>query len=115
MLSGLRRSDRMLLVILGLVDVIAGLILALFGLPVFPGNGVLFFLAIVMLVKGLVSFLMACANSFYFDVMGIMDMVAGVFLLLLFYGVGLFFYPYLGILMIIKGLYSSVVWLSHAK
>jgi uncharacterized membrane protein HdeD (DUF308 family) len=105
----------MLLVILGIVDVIAGVILAFFGLPVFAGNSIVFGLGILMLIKGVISYLLACANRFYFDVMGILDLIAGVFLVLLFYGIGFFFFPYLGILVIIKGIYSSVVWLSHAK
>ena len=105
----------MLLVILGIVDVIAGAILAFFGLPAFPGNGFVMGLAILVLVKGVLSYLMACANNFYFDVMGMLDMAAGLLLLLLFYGIGLFFFPWVGILMVIKGIYSSVVWLAHAK
>jgi uncharacterized membrane protein HdeD (DUF308 family) len=105
----------MLLLILGIVDVIAGIILTFFGLPIFPGNGIVLSLGILMLIKGIISYLMACANKFFFDVMGIMDILAGIFLLLLFYGIGLFFFPWLGILMVIKGIYSSVVWLSHAK
>ena len=105
----------MLLLILGMVDVIAGGILALFGLPLLRGNGFVLSLGILMLIKGVISYLLACANRFYFDVMGVLDLIAGALLLMVVYGIGLFFFPYVGILVIIKGIYSSVVWLSHAK
>ncbi len=103
----------MILAILGMFDIIAGIILAVGGLPQFPGNGFVITIAAVMLIKGGWSWLSNIADprGLNFDPMGILDIVTGLLLIFIFSGMFFFFFAYLGILLIIKGVYSFVVGL----
>ncbi len=104
----------MIITILGLVDIIAGIILAVGGLPHFPGNGFVITIAIIMIIKGGWSWLSNLAmpdKGLKFDPMGILDIITGLFLVLVFSGIFFFFFAYLGIMLIIKGVYSFVVGL----
>ncbi len=48
----------------------------------------------------------AFASRFYFDFLGILDVVAGISLLLLYYHSTFPFFPILGIMMVVKGVWS---------
>ncbi|MBR9682682.1 MAG: hypothetical protein GOV02_03315 [Candidatus Aenigmarchaeota archaeon] len=88
------------LILLGIIDIIAGLALASFEL--FPPS-IMHFLGILMLLKGLYSFITSLLGGFPFDLLGLLDILAGIALLLLL--------PFniLWIPLIIKGVYSIVI------
>ena len=101
----------MIIVILGIIDIIAGIVLTFSGLDVFHGNGIVFFLAIAMILKGAWSWLNNLMSGFKLDFMGVLDIVVGILMLLTFGGFFLFFFAYFGIMEVIKGVYSFVVGL----
>ena len=88
------------LILLGVVDVIAALIFLSNGL--FPA-GIVCYVAWIMLLKGLYSFLTALLSGFPYDILGLIDIVAGLALM--------FSLPFsiLWIPLILKGAYSMMV------
>jgi hypothetical protein len=88
----------MLLIILSLVDIAVGISL------IFP-NFLGFYLGIIVLIKGISSVVGAFASGFYFDIMGAIDLIAGILLLLSFN------IPWFWLLPIIKGLFSLIAGL----
>jgi hypothetical protein len=101
----------MLLVILGVLDVLGGILLAISGFIPYEGSGFILTLGAVFVLKGIISYLAAAAKGFLFDLLGILDLIAGIMLILATYGFVVFFFPYVGILLIIKGAYSFVMGL----
>jgi hypothetical protein len=101
----------MFLIILGLLDIIAGGILALTALTGFEGNSILFWFAVIFLLKAIYSIGAAVAAGFFLDVLGYMDLVAAIFMFLIFWGFDLGFgiFLWFGLAMVIKGLYSFVM------
>ncbi|MCD6478178.1 MAG: hypothetical protein J7K87_04200 [Candidatus Aenigmarchaeota archaeon] len=89
----------MLLLILGVIDILAGLCLLYPSLFSF----MIFYVGIIVLLKGLMSFLSSVLNNYWFDWMGIVDIIVGVALL-----IGLRI-PHLWLVPILKGLYSVVI------
>ena len=101
----------MFLFILGIVDLVAGTMLGMSGIIGLDGNSLVLFLGLLMIVKGIVSYLAGAAKGFYMDFMGILDLVSGIMLILAFYGFVLFFFPYIGLLLLLKGVYSMIMGL----
>jgi len=101
----------MFLAILGVLDLIGGTLLGISGFIPYTGSGFIFTLGIVFTVKGIISYLAGAAKGFFLDFMGVLDLIAGIMLVLAVYGFVLFFFPYIGILLIIKGFYSLVIGL----
>ena len=99
----------MIVAILGILDAIAGLLLALGGMPILSGNSIVFFIAIAMIVKGIYSWIAACTKNYKLDFFGFLDIGTGLLLLLTFGGFFFFFFAYIGIIEIIKGAYSFMV------
>ena len=81
--------------LLGFLDILVGISL------VFP-NFLAFYLGLIVLIKGISSVVGSFAVGFFFDVMGFIDLAAGIILLL-----G-FSVPWLWILPMIKGVYSLI-------
>lgn len=103
----------MFLVVLGALDIIAGVILGLATGNPFMGSGIIFGLGVLWLLKGLFSILTSVGSGFYFDILGVMDLFTGIFLLLSTNGIVFWFFLHLGILMVLKGLYSFIMgWIS---
>jgi len=102
-----------LLIGLGLIDLLFGIILAVSGLVDFSGSSLVFFLFILAFIKGVYSILTATAAGFYFDLLGMFDLLSGVFLFLVFSGIQFHFFVYLGIIVILKGIYSILFGLAH--
>ena len=98
----------MLLWILGIIDIVAGAALSLGGLIPYIGNGFIGTIAAIMIIKGVWSIISAAANAFFFDIIGILDLVVGIMLLLTTLGIFLNFFVYLGIALILKGLWSII-------
>ncbi len=88
------------LIILGIIDILAGLAFASFEL--FP-QSIIYFLGILMLLKGLYSYITALMGGFPFDLLGLIDIFAGISLI--------FLWPFniLWVPLVIKGVYSLVV------
>ena len=103
----------MFLVVLGALDIIVGVLLGIATGNPFLGSGFIFAFGVIWVLKGLFSVLSSVASGFYFDVMGVMDLVTGLFLLLSTNGIVFWFFLHLGILMVLKGLYSFIIgWIS---
>lgn len=100
-----------LLLILGILDLIAGAALAISGFMPLTAVGLIFAIGIIITLKGVISYLAAAGSGFYFDLLGILDMVSGVFLILAFYGTALGFFIWFGIAMILKALWSIVMFM----
>lgn len=101
----------MFLAILGVLDLIAGALLGFSGMFTYAGSGFVMVIGIILLIKGIGSYLAAAANAFFFDFMGILDIVSAIMLILATFGFVVFFFPYFGIFMVIKGVYSIAMGL----
>ena len=86
----------MILAVLGILDIIAGICL------VYP-NFLVFYVGVIILIKGMFSIIGSFAVKYFLDFMGFIDLVVG--LMLLFN----FSIPFFWILPIIKGVYSLIV------
>jgi len=86
----------MILLILGLVDILAGAAI------LFPEtfSSLTLILGVTVLLKGIFSFGSAVLNNFWLDWMGAMDIITGLMLL-----TG-FFIQYFWVLPVLKGLYT---------
>ena len=100
-----------LLLILGILDLIAGAALAIAGFVPLTAVGLILAIGVIVVLKGVVSYLMAAGNGFYFDLLGILDVLSGIFLILAFYGTALGFFIWFGIAMILKALWSIVMFM----
>ncbi len=103
----------MIISMLGLIDIMAGVILIIGGLPFFQGHGLVITLAAVLIIKGVFSWLsnLAAKDGLKIDPMGILDIFSGILLISIFSGFFLFFYAYFGVILVIIGVYSFVVGL----
>jgi len=95
-----------LLVILGIIDIIIGIAVAVSpGMPLIASS-IILTLGIIALLKGLYSVLTAAGAGFFLDVLGWLDLIAALFLFMTYWGWVFGFFLYVGIIMVIKGLYS---------
>jgi hypothetical protein len=99
----------MFLAILGILDIIGGVLLGLSGFIPYMGSGFVSFFGIILIVKGIISWISGAVKGFFLDFMGVLDIIAGIMLILATYGFVLFFFPYIGILLALKGIYSFVI------
>jgi uncharacterized membrane protein HdeD (DUF308 family) len=95
--------------LLGIIDIISGVVLAVSTSFNLAGSGIALWIGIFMLLKGVYSVLTAAGAGFYFDVLGWLDLIAAASLFIVFFGVANEFFVYFGILMILKGIYSFVM------
>jgi len=100
-----------LLFILGIIDLIAGIALALTGFVPLAASGLILAIGVILALKGGISYLAAAGAGFYFDVLGVLDLLSGIFLILAFYGTVLGFFVWFGVAMILKALWSIVVFM----
>ena len=96
----------MLLFILGLVDIVVGVLLWFSSGSPLAASGLAITFGILWLLKGIYSIVAGASAGFYLDALGIFDLLSGIFLILSYLGLSWGFVLYLGILMIIKGVYS---------
>lgn len=85
----------MILAILGFLDILVGVSL------LFP-NFLAFYIGVIILLKGISSIIGSFAVKYFFDVMGFIDLAAGVILLLN------LSVPWFWLLPMIKGIYSLI-------
>ena len=100
-----------LLLILGILDLIAGAALAISGFVPLTAVGLVFGIGIIITLKGVISYLAAAGNGFYFDFLGILDVLSGIFLILAFYGTAMGFFVWFGVAMILKAMWSIVMFM----
>jgi hypothetical protein len=100
-----------LLLILGIFDLIVGAALTVSGFVPLTASGIIFAIGIIVALKGALSYLMAAGSGFYFDFLGILDMLSGIFLILAVYGTVLGFFVWFGVAMILKALWSIVMFM----
>ena len=97
------------LLILGLIDIIAGILL-IFNIS----NSIVFFIGIFILLKGIWSIITGASAGFYFDIPGLLDLAGGLLIILIAFGIFSEVFVYFGLILIIKGLYSGVFsFISH--
>ncbi|MCK4496984.1 MAG: hypothetical protein KAU24_02245 [Candidatus Aenigmarchaeota archaeon] len=101
----------MFLAILGVLDIIGGILLGLSGFIPYIGSGLVSTFGIILIIKGIISYISGAAKGFFLDFMGILDIIAGIMLVLATYGFVIFFFPYIGILLLLKGIYSVIIGL----
>ncbi|MBL7206749.1 MAG: hypothetical protein ISS36_04085 [Candidatus Aenigmarchaeota archaeon] len=99
----------MFIIILGIIDLVVGIFLALSNN--FQGSTIILYLGIIILLKALYSLGTAFGAGFYLDFLGILDLIAGILLLIVFYGIFTHFFIYIGILLALKGIYSIIMGL----
>ncbi|MBI4175573.1 MAG: hypothetical protein HY518_00060 [Candidatus Aenigmarchaeota archaeon] len=103
----------MLLFLLGILDMFAGVLLMAGKVAPLTENGLVFLIGILFVLKGAWSMLAAMAAGFFFDFLGIVDIFAGLFLLLAVWNLYFDFFLYMGIVVMLKGLYSFFAgWVS---
>ena len=94
----------MLIIILSILDIFSGLILLTYSSLLLFHNFI-GYMAAYSLFKGLLSFLSSIGMGYYFDWMGIIDVIAGVILLLLMWGFSFGFIQTVGAIAMLKGAY----------
>ena len=90
----------MILAVLGLIDVIAGILLFLESAA--PGSYVTW-VGFLVLLKAAYSIVTSIASKFYFDIFGIIDLITAFLMLTAFY------VPFFWLLPLLKGIYSIFV------
>src|SRR4030042_5269255 len=91
------------LLILAIFDIASGVLL--YFHPALVPKLFIYF-AVVCLAKGGWSILSAFVSKFYFEFLGILDVIVGIFLLMLYKGISFSFFPMFGIIIILKGIWS---------
>ncbi|MEM7815856.1 MAG: hypothetical protein QXN71_01920 [Candidatus Aenigmatarchaeota archaeon] len=99
------------LLILGILDLIAGISLAISGFVPLTAVSLILGIGIILTFKGIISYLLAAGNGFYFDILGILDIISGIFLIIAFYGTALGFAVWFGVAMILKALWSILMFI----
>lgn len=100
-----------MLLMLGILDLIAGAALALSGFFPLTAAGLILAIGIIVTIKGAISFLGAAGSGFYFDILGILDIISGIFLIMAFYGTAMGFFVWFGLAMILKALWSIMMFM----
>ena len=90
--------------LLAIIDVIGGLLLILNSISVF--HTLLFYFGVIILVKGIWTVFGSMRKKFYFDLPGWTDTLSGVVMLLISFNWSLSFLWFLGIIILLKGLWS---------
>lgn len=99
----------MLLLILGILDIVVGGALWWSSGNALVGVAMVVVFGIIWILKGLWSILSAAADGFFFDLLGIFDLVSGVFLVLSYLNFSFGFFFYMALLMVLKGIYSFLI------
>ena len=91
------------------MDIIAGAVLALGGFFSYTNNFTIGVLALILILKGIWSVGLAAANRFYFDLIGLLDLAAGILLAIATFGFYMDLFSLVGIALILKGIYTVIV------
>lgn len=99
-------------IFLSIVDIFAGSMMSNHSF-LLMFKGIAGYLAIISMGKGAFSFFGSMASGYYFDWMGVIDVIGGIFLFLISIGVSISFFNYMGITLILKGFYSLIRLFGH--
>ena len=94
-----------MLMFISMLEVLAG---GLVYFHSFPFHQIFIYMSIFYLLKGMWSLVSSLAAGYFYDWMGALDFIAGIALLLIFYGTVLNFFWIIGIAHILKGLYCLI-------
>jgi len=86
----------MFVTVLSLIDILAGISLAV-------PNFLSFYLGIIMLLKGISSIVGSFASGFFFEIMGFIDLITGILLIFNFN------LPWFWILPVLKGIFCLLI------
>lgn len=89
---------------LSIADLLAGVVLL--GGSYFLGSEFALYVAAIVLLKGIYSLVASIAARIYADWMGVLDVAAGAVLFLMISGISVSFYQILGVVMVVKALYT---------
>jgi len=98
------------LLLLAIVDIFSGSLL--YFHPSFLVRP-FFYLGVICLTKGGWSLITSIAQRFYFDILGLLDIIAGLFLIMLYNGVSFPFFSVFGIMIILKGIWTMLFSITH--
>ncbi len=98
-------------VVLGAIDVFAGVILIANGIPLYSGSGFILTFALFMFAKVVWNYLSSKRPGFF----DFLDTLAGILLMLLFLGIANPLYAIAGTLMVLKGLYLFILGFTGGK
>ena len=99
-----------ILKIMGTLDLLAGIFLA-FNIDSQLRNFIIYF----CIIKGFWSIIASISANYYFDWMGMTDLMNGIGLLLLNFGISHFLFTLIGYTMIFKGSYILLAGFLHRK
>ena len=91
------------MLIVGLLDLLAGILLA-FSITGFFSTFFIYF----AIIKGIWSIISSVITGYYYDWMGLTDLLIGIGLLLLNFGISHPFFMFVGAVMILKGIYTLI-------
>ena len=100
-----------LLLLLGILDLLAGAALAVSGLVPMQASSFVLWVGIFVLLKGVYSYLAAVLNEFWFDILGIIDIIVGILLFSVYFGIVFPLFFWIGLLLILKAFWSIGVFL----
>ena len=89
---------------IGVIDIIAGVLLILHGIPLYLGSGFIATFGVFMLLKS-AWMLLSKRNRVVF----LVDAAAGVLLISLYYGYSHYLFAAVGVLTVIKGAYNLII------
>jgi hypothetical protein len=101
----------MFIIVFAVIDLILGVVLAASPYFDFTGNGIIFWLAVIGILKGLYSIIAALVGGFMYDVIGWFDLAGGILLWLTTMGLIHPAFLYIGIAILLKGIYSLMIGL----
>ena len=104
--------------VLGIIDILAGIMIAAGGLPYLPGNGMVITIAVIVLLKGiwhLVSYASRGKGGRTFGEIfeGMLDVPAGLLLIWIFYGIHFPIAGLFGVLLIFKGAWYLLIGITE--
>ncbi len=91
--------------ILSIVDIIIGLMIAYPTFILFTSI-VIFYTSLIYVGKGLWSIFSSLAGGYYYDWMGVLDVVYGAALFAIYSGISNGIFYWIGIIAIVEGIYS---------
>ena len=92
----------MIVAILGLLDIIAGITI-LYSVKFLTG-----YMAYIIFFKGLITVISNISEGNYLEWMGLVDVITGIILALLSFGVQVGFFTTIGWIILLKGSYSLI-------
>ncbi|RLJ08668.1 MAG: hypothetical protein DRP13_02215 [Candidatus Aenigmatarchaeota archaeon] len=100
-----------LLLLFGIFDLIAGVAGMIVPFISAQGNTFILAIGVLAIIKGLYSYLAGALAGFYFDILGLLDLITGILLVLSFYNLVFGWMFYFGLILTLKGVYTIVIFL----